>query len=887
MNADLNKIRILSIVLLWLSAIGTAAAQEVCGMQITSTQMQLMDDFSKMRNMGLTEIQAMPVIREVAISAHIIRRSDGSGGIPEQDIADAIAIANTYFTSSYLEFFLFTTTYIDNDDYYDFVSSDEAMMGSDNDIPNTINIYFANSVGNGAGAFYCGYAYFPGGPDRILMDNECTPNGTVLTHELGHYFTLYHTHGKINGVLTDEFVNGSNCATAGDELCDTPADPQLSYNNVNASCIYTGNTTDANGDTFVPDPTNVMSYSRDECRSALSNEQFARMDDAYDAFRSYLLVSNEFSISTNVSPLAWGSVTGDGIYAYGDNVELVATANPEYKFVSWTENGVIVSIQSTYNFIITEDRSLTANFALVDYTITTNINPGNGGSVIGAGIFNYGENVQLVATPELGFSFFNWTENGVQVSNQPTYNFTASEDRILIANFQLIDYTISVDVNPLFSGAFSGDGIYNYGDVAELIATPEPNYRFVDWTENNSIISTLAIYSFTVIGDRNLVANFELDEYSVSLDTNPVESGIVNGDGTYMNETQVQVAAAPQQGYIFVNWTEDNIEVSDQSNFTFNISSDRVLVANFQLIDYLVTSSVSPSLAGIVLGSGTYSYGDLVDLAAVSESGYQFLNWSEDGVMVSTEEFYSFILSEDRNLVANFELIDYVIETSSFPAEGGTISAEGTYNYDSIVHFVATPNLGYTFSNWTEDDIELSSIPELNVTVKKNRNIVANFDLIEYNITVDVDPLGAGEIIGARTYNYNEVATLKAVPNTDFGFLNWIENGEEVSSDLEYSFTVTGDRFLTAQFLEPLGIFDAKNQKINSYPNPVQTTFNISIDEEYSDYDITDLSGRVYNPRVQVVPNYLIIDFSGLNPGIYLVTLRLSDSIKFIKVFKE
>jgi hypothetical protein len=287
------------------------------------------------------------------------------------------------------------------------------------------------------------------------------------------------------------------------------------------------------------------------------------------------------------------------------------------------------------------------------------------------------------------------------------------------------------------------------------------------------------------------------------------------------------------------------------------------------------------------LGSGTYSYGDLVDLAAVSESGYQFLNWSEDGVMVSTEEFYSFILSEDRNLVANFELIDYVIETSSFPAEGGTISAEGTYNYDSIVHFVATPNLGYTFSNWTEDDIELSSIPELNVTVKKNRNIVANFDLIEYNITVDVDPLGAGEIIGARTYNYNEVATLKAVPNTDFGFLNWIENGEEVSSDLEYSFTVTGDRFLTAKFLEPLGILDTKNHKINSYPNPVQTTFNISIDEEYSDYDITDLSGRVYNPRVQVVPNYLIIDFSGLNPGIYLVTLRLSDSIKFIKVFKE
>ena len=148
-------------------------------------------------------------------------------------------------------------------------------MTSVNNVDNVINIYFANSVtSSSSGGGLCGYAYFPGGPEVILMDNSCALNGSTLPHEVGHFFALSHTHGNNNGTLTEELVDGSNCSTTGDFLCDTPADPQLSSNNVNAFCTYLGNTTDANGDTFVPNPNNIMSYSRKACRTEFSTDQY-------------------------------------------------------------------------------------------------------------------------------------------------------------------------------------------------------------------------------------------------------------------------------------------------------------------------------------------------------------------------------------------------------------------------------------------------------------------------------------------------------------------------------------------------------------------------------------------------------------------------------------
>ena len=136
------------------------------------------------------------------------------------------------------------------------------------------------------------------------MKNSCVTNDSSLAHELGHFFSLIHTHGPDNNKMTTELADGSNCDTDGDGICDTPADPMLSCDNINNFCEFTGIETDANGHAFNPDTGNVMSYSRKPCRNHFTNQQLARMYAFYHTTKNYLACPSfnaNFSADTNIT----------------------------------------------------------------------------------------------------------------------------------------------------------------------------------------------------------------------------------------------------------------------------------------------------------------------------------------------------------------------------------------------------------------------------------------------------------------------------------------------------------------------------------------------------------------------------------------------------------
>lgn len=260
-----------------------------------------------------TQNRSLLPVAYIPIKAHIGQRSDGSGGLTAMQLSDAIADMNGFFINANMQFYLCGgINYIQNDNYYNFSQGEQAEVHGTHGEEGLINIYFFNRVRNDEGGELCGYAYFPGGPDVIVMRNSCATNGSTLAHEMGHYFSLYHTHGLSNTTLTDELVDGSNCTTAGDRVCDTPADPQLGSSNVNSSCLYTGTAVDANGDPFVPDPRNLMSYSRKNCRDFFSPQQYGRMYASYVNDRSYLFCPSfnvDFNAESNVNCAGAGSVT--------------------------------------------------------------------------------------------------------------------------------------------------------------------------------------------------------------------------------------------------------------------------------------------------------------------------------------------------------------------------------------------------------------------------------------------------------------------------------------------------------------------------------------------------------------------------------------------------
>ncbi|MEQ9147323.1 MAG: M43 family zinc metalloprotease, partial [Cytophagales bacterium] len=221
----------------------------------------------------------------IPIKIHIINKSDGTGGIAIEDVVQGINFTNQWYADANMEFFIIgDVNYINNDDLFDLKREKEGAVAVPNDMPKVINMYFSNTL-TASGFNLCGYSSFPGGADRVFMANGCTANGNTLAHELGHYFGLYHPHEVAFGA---ELVDGSNCTSAGDKLCSTPADPNLSGNVNTSNCTYTGDSRDANGDIYLPMVENLMSYSPDECANAFTLEQYEKMRGVLEIDRSYL-----------------------------------------------------------------------------------------------------------------------------------------------------------------------------------------------------------------------------------------------------------------------------------------------------------------------------------------------------------------------------------------------------------------------------------------------------------------------------------------------------------------------------------------------------------------------------------------------------------------------
>jgi hypothetical protein len=74
-------------------------------------------------------------------------------------------------------------------------------------------------------------------------------------------------------------------------------------------------------------------------------------------------------------------------------------------------------------------------------------------------------------------------------------------------------------------------------------------------------------------------------KYTVTATVNPAEAGTVEGAGEYEENAEATLIASPNEGYEFVNWTVAGEEVSTDATYTFTVTTDIEVVANFKVID--------------------------------------------------------------------------------------------------------------------------------------------------------------------------------------------------------------------------------------------------------------------------------------------------------------
>jgi hypothetical protein len=213
---------------------------------------------------GPTQIDWIP------LTIHVVRQGDGSGGAAQSVIDLMITNCNDIWAVAAMQFYQSgPTRFIDDDELYASPLPLDYVPDTEGHVPGTINIYLVPLIDA------CGVASYPWFDfQRIIIWNTCATSPSVLAHEVGHYFALFHTHDTFYGV---ECPDGSNGDVAGDLLLDTPADPNLLGRVAPQTCAYTASVpvpAGCDGDVpYAPDPSNVMSYAPAHCRTYLSPQQ--------------------------------------------------------------------------------------------------------------------------------------------------------------------------------------------------------------------------------------------------------------------------------------------------------------------------------------------------------------------------------------------------------------------------------------------------------------------------------------------------------------------------------------------------------------------------------------------------------------------------------------
>ena len=434
---------------------------------------------------------------------------------------------------------------------------------------------------------------------------------------------------------------------------------------------------------------------------------------------------------TQIIPGIVSPTTNGAVYTFKSEAALLP-------FVKYTGT-VIKTVADKYRTNMVDD--YTWSFTTIPQ-ISLSAFPLAGGIVTGAGLFAQSSTVTVVATPSTGYTFTNWTDSGstVAVSTSPSYQYTMSGNRKLVANFALIppaQFAVNTSSLPTAGGATFGSGSYNTGTLVTVIESPNPGYTFVNWTEGTTIVSTNASYQFTLTANRNLVANFTQIPallYAVILSANPSVGGTTSGAGSFVSGTSVTINASANTGYSFVNWTEGTTIVSTSAGFTFPISSNRTFVANFAINTFTLGLTANPLAGGTVTKTADlarYDYGTLVQLTATANAGYSFTNYTEGTTVLSTNPGFQISMTSNRVIVANFTQNSYTLTLNAFPTAGGTVSKtpnQATYTLGTTVQIAATANSGYTFTGWTGDTTGTTS--PLTITMRSNKNITANFAVV-------------------------------------------------------------------------------------------------------------------------------------------------------------
>ncbi|MBR5983374.1 MAG: leucine-rich repeat domain-containing protein, partial [Bacteroidales bacterium] len=508
-----------------------------------------------------------------------------------------------------------------------------------------------------------------------------------------------------------------------------------------------------------------------------------------------------YTIAVVSSNEDYGTVSGDGSYVEGSQIEISATPIEHYHFVQWND-GIT---ENPRTITVTSDSTFTAEFAIDQFTVIVSANDEEMGAVSGGNTYDYGTETQISATANEHYHFVQWSDGNME--NPRT--ITVTSDSTFTAEFAIDQFTVIVSANDEEMGAVDGNGTLNYGAEVQISATPIACHRFVQWNDGN----TDNPRTITVTEDASYTANFETYQLEVSLSAEPIGcyGGTTNITNTVSNGTEPYSYAwsngESSQNLNDVSAGTYSVTVTDAQTCTatasVTITQPDELTASLSATEIIYSGETSDITNTVSGGTVPYNYAwcngaTTQNLAGVSAGTYSVTVTDANGCTASTS--IEIAGPQSYNIVANSNNDSY-----------GSVSGGGTYDAGQTATLTATANEHYHFVQWNDGNTENPR----SITVTSDSTFTATFAIDQHTITVVSSNETMGTVSGGGTFDYGATATLTATPAEGYEFVSWNDGNTENPRQI----TVIGDGIYVASFSEASQTTNYTITAVSANPN--------------------------------------------------------------------
>ena len=500
--------------------------------------------------------------------------------------------------------------------------------------------------------------------------------------------------------------------------------------------------------------------------------------------------------------------TGGSWTNVGDHISSNGIEKPCIAFD--TQNQPIVACRDAANGFYPRVYKYQTRYT-VDYEKTGN------GSITGTSLqtINKGKSGSSVtAVPDEHNHFVKWSDDLTSAARTET---NVQSDLTLTAIFAIDTHTVTFDSQ---HGSAVNSETVDYNTALAKPADPtRAGYTFGGWYPTKECDTTAVSFPYTVTGNVTFYAKWTPITYTVSYDAN-------NGSGTTASSAHTyDVAKALTQngyarvGYQFAGWAtgpSGGVAYANGAAVSNLCSTNGATVALYAVwtpITYTVSYNANGGSGTTAASTHTYDVSKRLAQNGFTMTGYHLAGWAAipgGSVAYADEATISNLSTTNGDNVTLYAVWTPNTYTVSYNANGGsgtTSASTHTYNVAQSLTQNGFTRGGYHFAGWATSSggsaayADGAQVLNLSSAQGGTVNLYAVWGSNQsQKITVQANSTKYGSVTGTGTYLKDSQVTVTAIPKEGYRFVSWTEGKSAVSASAAYTFSVTGDRKLTANF---------------------------------------------------------------------------------------